>query len=143
MFKILETLYSNNRVHLGNTSIYRSQQGVISDSPSTHFERVREVSRFSFSLFLQNFVTDTGWTLDSATYGGLCYALPKKLKFNTPNTTGKSKCRKLHVGKVNTLCLELLVDGTPMEMVNVKSAVYLGMSYFQMEPIQKMLKTNF
>ena len=46
------------RVHLGNTSIYRSQQGVISDSPSTTFERLGEVSRFSFSHFLQNFVTD-------------------------------------------------------------------------------------
>ena len=48
----------------------------------------------------------------------------KRLKFHTPNTTGKSKCHKLHVGKVNTLCPELLVHGTPMEMV--KSEVYLG-----------------
>ena len=52
MFKpgILETLYSNNIVHLGNTSIYRSQQGVIRDSPITPFERVGEVSRFSFFI---------------------------------------------------------------------------------------------
>ena len=38
------------RVHLGNTSIYRSQQGVISDSPNTLFETVGEVSRFSFFI---------------------------------------------------------------------------------------------
>ena len=38
------------RVHLGNTNIYRSQQGVISDSPIKPFERVGEVSRFSFFI---------------------------------------------------------------------------------------------
>ena len=43
--------YSKKIVHLGNTSIYRSQQGVISDSPNTPFERVGEVSRLSFSHF--------------------------------------------------------------------------------------------
>ena len=48
----------------------------------------------------------------------------KKLKFHTPNTTGKSKCHKLHIGKSNTLCPELLVHGWPMEMV--KSDTYLG-----------------
>ena len=53
MFKILETLYSKKRVHLGNTSIYRSQQGVISDSPITPFERVGDVSRFSFFINLK------------------------------------------------------------------------------------------
>ena len=48
----------------------------------------------------------------------------KKLRFHTPNVTGKSKCHKLHVGKMNTLCPELQVHGTPMEMV--KFEVYLG-----------------
>ena len=38
------------RVRLGNTSIYRYQQGVISDSSVTPFERVGEVSRFSFFI---------------------------------------------------------------------------------------------
>ena len=38
-------------MRLGNTSIYRSQQGVISDSPNTPFDTVKEVSRFSFSIF--------------------------------------------------------------------------------------------
>ena len=41
----------------------------------------------------------------------------KKLKFHTPNTTGKSKCHKLHVGKVNKLCTELKVHGSSREMV--------------------------
>jgi hypothetical protein len=48
----------------------------------------------------------------------------KKLKFHTPNTTGKSKCHKLHVGKSNTLCPELRVHGSPMECV--QSDTYLG-----------------
>ena len=48
----------------------------------------------------------------------------KKLKFHTPNTTGKSKCHKLHVGKTNTLCPELRVHGCPMECV--QSDTYLG-----------------
>ena len=48
----------------------------------------------------------------------------KRLKFHTPNTTGKSKCHKLHVGKPNSLCPELLVHGCPME--SVESDTYLG-----------------
>jgi hypothetical protein len=48
----------------------------------------------------------------------------KRLKFHTPNTTGKSKCHKLHVGEMNTLCPELLVHGCPME--SVQSDTYLG-----------------
>ena len=48
----------------------------------------------------------------------------KKLKFHTPNTTGKSKCHKLHVGRSNTLCPELRVHGSPMECV--QSDTYLG-----------------
>ena len=48
----------------------------------------------------------------------------KKLKFHTPNTTGKSKCHKLHIGKSNKLCPELLVHGCSMEMV--QSDTYLG-----------------
>ena len=34
--------------HYVRTKIYRSQQGEISDSPITPFERVGEVSKFSF-----------------------------------------------------------------------------------------------
>ena len=48
----------------------------------------------------------------------------KKLRFHTPNTTGKSKCHKIHVGKSNSLCPELLVHGSPMECV--QSDTYLG-----------------
>ena len=48
----------------------------------------------------------------------------KKLSFHTPNTTGRSKCHKLHVGKHNPVCPELRVHGTPMECV--ESDVYLG-----------------
>ena len=48
----------------------------------------------------------------------------KKLRFHTPNTTGKSKCHKLHVGRINQLCPELLVHGSPMECV--QSDTYLG-----------------
>ena len=48
----------------------------------------------------------------------------KKLKFHTPNTTGKSKCHKMHVGKSSILCPELRVHGSPMECV--QSDTYLG-----------------
>ena len=48
----------------------------------------------------------------------------KKLRFHTPKTTGKSKCHKLHVGKSNSLCPELLVHGCPMQ--SVQSDKYLG-----------------
>ena len=48
----------------------------------------------------------------------------KKLKFHTPDATGKSKCHKLHVGKPTTLCPELRVHGTVME--SVQKDVYLG-----------------
>ena len=48
----------------------------------------------------------------------------KKLKFHTPDQSGKSKCHKLHVGKTNTLCPELRVHGCPMECV--QSDTYLG-----------------
>ena len=48
----------------------------------------------------------------------------KRLRFHTPNTTGKSKCHKMHVGRSNTLCPELRVHGCPME--TVKTDVYLG-----------------
>ena len=40
------------------------------------------------------------------------------------NTTGRSKCHKLHVGKYNPVCPVLRVHGTPMECV--ESDVYLG-----------------
>ena len=63
MFKpgILETLYSKKRMHLGNTSIYRSQYGVIRDSPITPTKNLLKASD-----------TDT-----KATYGAACFALPK------------------------------------------------------------------
>ena len=48
----------------------------------------------------------------------------KRLKFHTPDTTGKSKCHKLHVGKINSICPELRVHGSPMECV--QSDTYLG-----------------
>ena len=69
------------RVCLGNTSIYRSQQGIISDSPKTHFERVGEVSRFSFSNS-KNLLRTLEWTPDTDTkakYGGcVLHTAPKK-----------------------------------------------------------------
>ena len=48
----------------------------------------------------------------------------KKLKFHTPDTTGKSKCHMLHVGQHNQLCPELRVHGRAMECVD--SDTYLG-----------------
>ena len=48
----------------------------------------------------------------------------KRLKFHTPDTTGKSKCHKLHVGKINSIYSELRVHGSPMECV--QSDTYLG-----------------
>ena len=48
----------------------------------------------------------------------------KKLKFHTPDTTGKSKCHKMHVGQHNQLCPELRVHGRAMECVD--SDTYLG-----------------
>ena len=48
----------------------------------------------------------------------------KKLKFHTTDTTGKSKCHKLHVGKPNKLCPELRVHGSLIACV--KSDTYLG-----------------
>jgi hypothetical protein len=48
----------------------------------------------------------------------------KKLKFHTADTTGKSKCHKIYVGKQNQLCPELRVHGSTMQCVN--SDTYLG-----------------
>ena len=48
----------------------------------------------------------------------------KRLKFHTPDATGKSKCHKIHVGKSRDLCPELRVHGTVME--SVTSDTYLG-----------------
>ena len=48
----------------------------------------------------------------------------KKLRFHTPDTTGKSKCHKIHVGKTNQWCPELKVHGSTME--SVSSDTYLG-----------------
>ena len=48
----------------------------------------------------------------------------KRLKFHTPNRTGKSKCHKLHVGDINSLCPDLRVHGANMELVG--SDTYLG-----------------
>ena len=48
----------------------------------------------------------------------------KKLRFHTPDVSGKSKCHKIHVGKSRDLCPELRVHGTVME--SVKSDTYLG-----------------
>ena len=46
----------------------------------------------------------------------------KKLKFHTPGN-GKSKCFKLHIGKKNKYCPDLLVHGAKMSPVG--SQVYL------------------
>ena len=48
----------------------------------------------------------------------------KKLTFHTTNQNGKSKCYKMHVGKHNMLCPDLLVHGTPMQTCEVQR--YLG-----------------
>ena len=48
----------------------------------------------------------------------------KKLKFHTPGPDGRTKCRKIHIGKDDICCSTLLVHGT--EMPAVKSESYLG-----------------
>jgi hypothetical protein len=48
----------------------------------------------------------------------------KKLKFHTPDKNGKTKCHKMHIGKVNKVCPELKVHGT--RMVEVSEDTYLG-----------------
>ena len=95
IFKMLETLYSKKRVHLGNTSIYRSQQGAISDSPI--FERIGEVSRFSFSNCWQNFVTDKQTPDEQCQIWGLVLCTAQKwwgneTKFDRENKCGEKYC---------------------------------------------------
>ena len=68
------------RMHLGNTSIYRSQQGVISDTPVSPFERVGDVPRFSFFINSTFSQTLDRRTPETTTYWGMCYALPKNKK---------------------------------------------------------------
>ena len=48
----------------------------------------------------------------------------KKLKFHTPNKSGKTKCHKIHVGAKNSVCPKLEVHGTPM--IEVDFDTYLG-----------------
>ena len=48
----------------------------------------------------------------------------KKLRFHTPDITGKSKCHKMHVGKKSKLCPKLKVHGCEVE--SVQSDKYLG-----------------
>ena len=48
----------------------------------------------------------------------------KKLRFHVPDSNGKSKCHKIHVGKSHETCPELMVHGTTM--MPVTSAKYLG-----------------
>ena len=48
----------------------------------------------------------------------------KKLRFHTPELTGKTKCHKIHVGKPNQTCPDLKVHGYPMKSVG--SEKYLG-----------------
>ena len=48
----------------------------------------------------------------------------KKLKFHTPDSTGKTKCHKMHVGGKNDLCPELKVHNTMMKLV--QEDTYLG-----------------
>ena len=48
----------------------------------------------------------------------------KRLKFHTPDSNGKTKCHRIHVGKDNEHCPQLKVHGTIMKTVS--SDVYLG-----------------
>ena len=48
----------------------------------------------------------------------------KKLEFHTPDSEGKTKCHKLHVGRKNTLCPDLKVHDTLMKPV--LEDTYLG-----------------
>ena len=48
----------------------------------------------------------------------------KKLRFHVPDSEGKTKCHKIHVGKESETCPELLVHGTVMQ--SVQSDKYLG-----------------
>ena len=48
----------------------------------------------------------------------------KKLRFHIPDSEGKSKCHKIHIGKRKMDCLGLKVHGCLME--EVKSDTYLG-----------------
>ena len=40
----------------------------------------------------------------------------KKLRFHTPDITGKTKCKQLHVGKASALCPELRVHENPLKI---------------------------
>ena len=71
-------MYPKKRLRLDNISIYRSQQGLISDSPNTPFERVGEVFEILIIKCFAKFC-DGHRTPNSDTYGGLCYTLSKKL----------------------------------------------------------------
>ena len=48
----------------------------------------------------------------------------KKLEFHTPDARGKSKCHKMHVGQSSTLCPDLKVHNSSMELVSEDT--YLG-----------------
>ena len=48
----------------------------------------------------------------------------KKLRFHTADAKGRSKCHKLHIGKLTRVCPALKVHGTAM--LEVKDDVYLG-----------------
>ena len=48
----------------------------------------------------------------------------KKLRFHIPDTNGKSKCNKIHIGKRQMDCQGLKVHGCPM--TEVSSDTYLG-----------------
>ena len=48
----------------------------------------------------------------------------KKLEFHTPGPDGKTKCHKIHVGRKNRFCPQLLIHGT--EMPEVPRDTYLG-----------------
>ena len=48
----------------------------------------------------------------------------KKLRFHVPDSLGKSKCHKMHVGRGHEMCPTLKVHGTVMQ--EVKEETYLG-----------------
>ena len=48
----------------------------------------------------------------------------KKLRFNVPDSKGKTKCHQIHIGKKCEFCPDLKIHGNRMEKVH--SDTYLG-----------------
>ena len=111
-------------MHLGNTGIFRSQQGVISDSPITSFERVGEVSRFSF--FINSKFGSTlhrHRTPETISYWGLCHALPNNEKCNKDENNKDISHRNIDANEVSTLGNK---DANDASKVGNKDANYVS-----------------